>query len=90
MENKMFVVVQSDDNGDNLAPVTKTAEQIIKDIDMFDCFQPAIYKVFDVTKKGNLKPLKVHGCWSEANDPLLIRLLDGRGKVVISGYGTDH
>lgn len=69
----------------------KTAQEIIKWIDMSDCYPEIDIEVFDVeTQFGVVEKLEVHGCWHNLNDPLYIKVTRSDGTIVFDGYGTDH
>jgi hypothetical protein len=90
MSEEKYIVIATDEDGHNAFPTIETAREIISTIDMFDCYHSAIYKVYKVHDNGELEELTIKGCWHDFNNPLSIKLLDSRGNVEISGYGTDH
>lgn len=64
--------------------------EIINRIDFMDCSDDADIKVYDTSTFGEIKELKVHGIWHDADNPLFIKVTDQEDNIVFSGYGTDH
>lgn len=88
-EEKSFLVQIQDDEG--LSVSIKTECEIIRLLDMADCYPEALdIYVFDISKAGHVIPVEIHGCWSDLKNPLRIRGTTPDGTIVIDGWGTDH
>ena len=84
---KKYVVEISVNGEDTLS--LKTASQIIRDIDMFDCLEFDHYYVFDIDNESASK-LEIYGCWHDPSNPLSIKATYPNGLIAFDGYGTDH
>lgn len=88
-KEKSFLVQIKDDEG--LSVSIKTECEIIRLLDMADCYPEALdIYVFDISKAGHAIPVEIHGCWSDLKNPLRIRGTTPDGTIVIDGWGTDH
>lgn len=86
MYNKKLFIVQEWIDGE-LCVSLKTANEVIKFIDMLDCYpSDHDYCIFGCGEFGRMKPVYYTGWQSNC----LIELEDDDGNIVISGYGTDH
>ena len=66
----------------------KTAREIFDMMDMDDCYPIRITGLYLIGKKAPVK-CEFHGTWHNGKQPLLMTITK-RGKVIDSGYGTDH
>lgn len=81
-----YLVITSIDH--EQSPSIKTAGEIIKLIEMQDCFE-AEYQVFGISE-GTPIALEIHGKWHTARDPLYIKITDAAGNIIFDGYGEEH
>lgn len=88
MKNRFLAIMWDNQNADSKDAKFMTEEQIINFVSMKDCHTQEI-RVFDIQPE-NPTELKIHGTWHDSTTPLLIKLTDPNGEVVISGYGDDH
>jgi hypothetical protein len=90
--NELYQMVAFDEE-DLVGCMLVSAGAIIETVDMEDChcFR---YRVFRMriakdTMDVKLTPVKIHGTWHDAKNPLYIKgTIDG--KEVFDGWGTDH
>lgn len=86
--NRFFVhILHPDDN--TYTTTLYTWSQILSFVDMSDCHDDEI-RVFYSPEYGKVEELEVLGTWHDKDDPLLIELVNQKGEVIRSGYGTDH
>lgn len=67
----------------------KTPAEIIEDISMRDCYAPAVYRIYDVSKDEPVE-LDWHGTHHKSGDPLYIKVTGSRGRIEFDGHGMDH
>jgi hypothetical protein len=87
---KQYVVTIRDGYGEAFTKIM-TAPEIFDRMDMDDCTGEYITDL-RLIKPNNKNPLvraEFHGTWHDLRRPLLMTITV-RGKVVDSGYGTDH
>lgn len=67
----------------------KSKEEIIEMINLSDCYDE-IYKVYNISKFGEIEELKIYGPWHNPDKPLYIKLTDKIGNILIEGFGAEH
>ena len=89
---KEYLVQIHDLDSEEVYSCMETASDIIKRIDMDDCWgECSEFVVYDVeTKFGVVEKLEVHGCWHDMKNPLYIKVTHSDGTIEFDGYGTDH
>ena len=81
-------LVQVKTNEDEYS-VLRTEHEIIEMINFLD-FHHEVYKIYDITKFGEIKELKIHAPWHNPDNPLYIKLTDENNNTVFDGYGVEH
>lgn len=81
-------LVLSHDSGEPTQAMLMTANEIIREIDMFDAYEPNFYEVYDVSGYAPVK-LKIHGKW-HCDDVQYIKLTDALDHIIFDGHGTEH
>lgn len=66
----------------------KSGSEIIDVIDELSD-KDALVKVFDISF-GNVKELKIHGPWHNADNPLYIKVVDEENKLILDGYAKER
>lgn len=85
-----YIVTIREDNGEEFTTIM-TAYQIFDRMDMDDCTGEEIIdlRIIKPYHKNNLARAEFHGTWHDPRHPLLMTITV-RGKVVDSGWGTEH
>lgn len=86
--DKRYLVQSKYDNGEVFSNLL-TQSQIINKVNMRDCSCEEM-EIFDISEFGEIKKLKVFGCWHNPKNPLYIKVENEYGETEFDGYGTDH
>ena len=91
MENQYLVVISSDYLEEAQWSKVMTAQEIFGRMDMSDCTDERIEALWLIKpeRKRKLVKAEFHGAWHNWRTPLLMTITVN-GKVIDSGYGTDH
>lgn len=89
--NQYIVTIKTHYFDEEAFTTIMTAPEIFNRMDMDDCTGEYIsdLRIIKPYNKNNLARAEFHGTWHDFKDPLLMTITV-RGKVVDSGYGTDH
>lgn len=87
--NKKYLVQYKWYGSEEIEYFLETTDEIIRMIDISDSNFDYKFKIYDASEYGNIKPLVIHGCWHDPDNPLYIKVTDEDGNLVFDGYGTD-
>ena len=77
--------------GELVDPQIETARQIFEKIDMNDCYDISINRLYLLNKEKAPTQCYLRGCWHNPKDPLRMEIRNLVTDEVYSfGYGTDH
>ena len=87
-EHEYIVTYQCDDE---VQTKKETGREIIRTMDMADCYGLSILGYVIKVDGDDCKPCVFHGTWSDGNDRLKMWIDDAvTGEVYDVGYGSDH
>lgn len=87
-DSKKYLVVGGAD-GDMFAEMWSPG-RILDYMDMSDCYEYDVFRVYDIGSDGSLSEVTLHGAWHDPSRPLYMKGVDKGGNVLFYGYGTDH